>query len=468
MNGHSHGQAAPGATSGWLAFTAWDTALLISLLATLAGYALLARRKRGGAGSFDKKAAAAFVLGLAAVFTAASSSSMFLKEGSHLGYMAQLELMMSVAPPLLLLGLRPLLARMFERSGFAQPFSTIPAFTLGVWLLTLYAWHLPALHMLGMHSWLANPLQLASYAVAGLLFWGPLILTAEREAAMSAFAKLGYLALAQVGAGLLAAILIFHPQVIYAHGEITQPFGLSAMLDQKASGAAMMVVDMAVASTVAGWIVLRALSGTRWQRSLSASSLRETVSGGWRLGVPLGVILAGSALILGTAPTAQPSADDAPDDAAKVHLAPVGGSGVSGDAAFTATAGGVEVSLDVRGLPEPGASYLAHIHPGECAEDTAGDGHSHHGGHEHGHAASAGEIAHPLTPVVPESGRTGESTTFIDDLTIARLLSSDTGYHVNVHAQATGDGETPTLACGDPTDDEKSTAHDHEEEHHDH
>jgi hypothetical protein len=41
------------------------------------------------------------------------------------------------------------------------------------------------------------------------------------------------------------------------------PWGISALLDQRLSGAVMMVADMLVASTVAGWVILGALSGSR-------------------------------------------------------------------------------------------------------------------------------------------------------------------------------------------------------------
>ena len=494
MDGHPHEQAhaaheasgahdTAGTTSDWLAFTGWDAVLLAALLAALAGYVLLARRTRGGAEGFERRAAFAFALGLGAVFAAASSPLILLKEGSHLGYMMQLELMMSVAPPLLLLGLLPLLVPVSERSGSTNlsRSGSVPALTLGIWLATVYTWHVPALHMLGMHSWLANPIQLASYAVAGLLFWWPVVGTVGRPGEMSLLAKLGYLALAQVGAALLAALLIFYPEVIYAHGPITQPFGLSAIVDQKISGAVMMVVDMAVASTVAGWILLRALADAGWRESISlpASSFAEIAPSGRRIGVSLAVILLGCVLILGTAPTPRsPDAATAHNDSASeapagevpttVRLMPANDSGVSGTAAFYDAIGGVEVGLDVRGLPEPGATYLAHVHPGLCAgepeggseghaHDHRGDADDHHGDdadHAHGHHDQADEpaagIEHPLTPLVPKTGESASSTTFIEDTTVAKLFSGSPELYVNVHAAASGSCALPhTLACGD-------------------
>jgi cytochrome c oxidase assembly factor CtaG len=271
--GMGHAEAAEGL---WWFPAWWDAPLLVVLITMLAAYLFLlwrtSREERSGA---DKRSALAFILGLTVVFVGISSPFVFLRAGSHLGYMVQLELLMSLSPPLLLLGLRPVLGLLPEgrfTSGLSR-LSLVPALTLLIWLLVIYAWHIPTLHMMGRmgtYSQVVYPVQLASYVVAGLLFWWPIIGPVERFGGMRLPGKLGYLALAQVGAALLAALLIFYPHLIYDHGPITQPFGLSAMTDQKVSGVAMMVVDMMVASTVAGWLVLRSL-----ERSLLRTEVRQ-------------------------------------------------------------------------------------------------------------------------------------------------------------------------------------------------
>jgi putative membrane protein len=306
---HPHGGLGPTGDGPWWSLSQWDVLIAAALLAA---YLLSARHSRRRDGGLDGQAPLAWALGLAAMFVAASSPFAFLRESSHLGYMAQLELLMSLAPPLLLLGLRPawgFCLNLKERRfvGALWRIISMPALTLGVWLAIIYAWHLPTLHMLGMHSRVLYTIQLSSYVVAGLLFWWPVIAPAGDEAGMRPLGKLGYLALAQAGAGLLAAILIFYPRVIYAHGLVTEPFGLSALADQKLSGVAMMVVDMMVASTVAGWIALRGLANMDWRESLSlsASYRRRSASRGWTLGAPLAVILVGCGLILGSAPASQ-------------------------------------------------------------------------------------------------------------------------------------------------------------------
>ena len=54
------------------------------------------------------------------------------------------------------------------------------------------------------------------------------------------------------------------------------------------------------------------------------------------------------------------------DEVAKLTLEPANGSAVVGTATFTEVTDGIEVELDVSGLPKPGAVYLAHIHEGTC------------------------------------------------------------------------------------------------------
>jgi uncharacterized protein (DUF305 family) len=129
----------------------------------------------------------------------------------------------------------------------------------------------------------------------------------------------------------------------------------------------------------------------------------------------------------------------------KLDLAPTNGSGASGTATFADTARGVEVRLQLEGLPEPGTTYLAHIHPGTCV----GEGGNHP--HEHGdHGESAGgqdEIEYPLDPVEAGSGSGGSSETVLEGLTVEQLSSGEPMY-VNVHAEATGSEETPpSIAC---------------------
>lgn len=207
-----------------------------------------------------------------------------------------------------------------------------------------------------------------------------------------------------------------------------------------------------------------------WMLVLGAvMAVEKNVSWGRRIGVPLGVLLIGAGLALGTAQALQSPGETITGPTAEVSLTPTGGSGVRGVAAFADIPGGVEVELRAWGLPEAGAIYLAHLHRGSCAEDPEynADEHSHDHSDAHDHLSdrevgmSVGEIEHPLNPLVPESGD-ASSVTKIDGATVDRLFSGDPGYFVNVHAETSDAGELPTVACTDLREDgEKAIGHDH-------
>jgi len=135
------------------------------------------------------------------------------------------------------------------------------------------------------------------------------------------------------------------------------------------------------------------------------------------------------------------TAGDAPTEArtAVVPLRPVGGSGVEGEAVLEEIAGGVEVRLKLRNLPQPGTAYLAHIHEGTCA------GEAREGGTGHDEHAHGGGIEHPLSMVGADRRGVGSSRTLVWDVGLRELLSGPPR-HINVHAP--GSGNPPALACG--------------------
>ena len=128
-------------------------------------------------------------------------------------------------------------------------------------------------------------------------------------------------------------------------------------------------------------------------------------------------------------------------DDVKLDLRPEHDSGVSGTASFENISDGVVVKLDLRGLPKPNVFYLAHIHPGSCAEGEEveeahehgehaeeGEAHEHEEySHEHGE-----EIEYPLSQVKSDSEGDGSSTTTLRETSVDKLFSGEPK-HVNVH-----------------------------------
>jgi hypothetical protein len=143
---------------------------------------------------------------------------------------------------------------------------------------------------------------------------------------------------------------------------------------------------------------------------------------------------------------------------AKLDLRSEGDSGVSGSASFKDSSDGVVIKLELRGLPKPNTAYLAHIHPGTCAEE-AKEGHAHEQGEHPGEGegqeheeyvfghGEEGEISYALSQVKSNSEGRGSSTTAFGQISVDKLFSVEPKKHVMVHEA--GGGNPPILTCAD-------------------
>jgi len=119
-----------------------------------------------------------------------------------------------------------------------------------------------------------------------------------------------------------------------------------------------------------------------------------------------------------------------------VQLTPSRGSGVSGVATFSNAENGVEVTLQMRDLPEAGIKHINHIHAGgTCADDRAG---------------RTAPVTIPLETITAHNDGTGSATTTLKDISVAQLFGEDKGRFILLHAQTKkGKGVPPGIACGD-------------------
>jgi Cu/Zn superoxide dismutase len=146
-------------------------------------------------------------------------------------------------------------------------------------------------------------------------------------------------------------------------------------------------------------------------------------------GVALGVALLASLALGGTA-LAQGA------NSITLHLAPLGDSGVTGTAVLTNVEGGVEVKLEMNGLPEAGVEHINHFHGGgTCADVEAGN---------------MAPVTIPLDPVVANEDGTGSATTTIEDVTLDELQARDQKRFILLHAKTIeGEGVPPGISCVD-------------------
>jgi putative membrane protein len=169
--------------------------------------------------------AVASTAGIAVLLLVIASPAAHLDHHLLTAHMAQHLLLMLLAAPLILLGARP---------------TTLPQPPIAVcWLagsLTVIFWHIPAIFELAIESRFWHGLEQASFVIAGILFWRPVIDSSSWSAPI-------YLFLATLPCDALSGFLVFCGRVVYqpylsGHAGM---FGLSPLDDQALAGALMWV-----------------------------------------------------------------------------------------------------------------------------------------------------------------------------------------------------------------------------------
>jgi putative membrane protein len=170
-------------------------------------------------------------------------------------HMAQHEVLMVIAAPLLVLG-RPLIALLWAMPsrwraplarGVQSPpvatvwnFLTAPAVAVVVHALALWMWHLPSLYQATLRSEPVHALQHTSFIVTAALFWWALI--HGRYGRLGYGASVIYVFITSIHSGALGALLTFSPHLWYPiYQTRTAAWGLDAIEDQQLAGLIMWV-----------------------------------------------------------------------------------------------------------------------------------------------------------------------------------------------------------------------------------
>jgi hypothetical protein len=147
-------------------------------------------------------------------------------------------------------------------------------------------------------------------------------------------------------------------------------------------------------------------------------------------GFALGIAVLAAVVVVGGSTFAQGA------QGMSVQLTPSRASGVSGTATLEDVKGGVEVTLQMRDLPEPGIKHINHIHAGgTCADERAG---------------RTAPVTIPLKTITAQKDGTGSATTTIEDVSADELFGEDKERFILFHAKIKkGEGIPPGIACGD-------------------
>ena len=198
-----------------------------------------------------------FFFGLLAIWIALVSPVAAMDSHTLTAHMIQHLLLMTFAPPLILLG-EPLIALGPVRWPLPKPLARLlsqPAFCWLAAAAALVVWHVPAMFRLAMQSPAWHFVEQASFLVAGLLFWWPVIQPWPSVAQWPRWSMLLYLFLATLPCDVLSGFLVFSDRVAYPMYLCTpRSGGLSALQDQQCA-AALMWTCVTVVFLVAGTVL---------------------------------------------------------------------------------------------------------------------------------------------------------------------------------------------------------------------
>jgi len=240
----------------------------------------LGGRARVGGGKDQREEplrVAAFVAGLATIVIALDSSIDYYSDDLFWVHMTQHILLLTAAPPLILLGRpwprmwraiplrwRTPVGRSLVRARWTKPIRWI-AHPLPAWILfsaTIGVWHIPAAFNATLSNQAIHDLEHATFFFTGLLFWahvvdpGPL-----RRYQMNPLMQSAYLVGAMIVGWILAITLVLMPTVLYPHYAhlLHRPEAITALEDQQMAGGMMWVLGsisytIAVIIAFAHWV----------------------------------------------------------------------------------------------------------------------------------------------------------------------------------------------------------------------
>ena len=242
------------------------------LAASALAYAALVARRRRVRHRIAWRRLAAWFGGLAVIAIAVMSPlDSLADERSFAAHMVQHELLLTVAPLLLLMGLdaqllvpltrlviRPALRHSVTRRALRAV--TAPSLALGVWSITVLAWSIPAMVALAYRNDTIHNAEHLQLLLVGLLFWAVILAPFPSLHRPNTARKLTYLAIVCAVGAVVAAVLAFDPTILYRvpYAARRPWLGLSALTEQRLAAAIMMAIDMPAALAAAVWVVSRA------------------------------------------------------------------------------------------------------------------------------------------------------------------------------------------------------------------
>lgn len=201
---------------------------------------------------------AAFVGGLVTIVLALNSPIDIDAEELFWVHMTQHILLLTVAPPLILLGrpwprmwralplrTRTEIGRTLARSRWGLPVRRL-AKPVPAWIVfnaTIIAWHIPGAYDATLSSGTIHDVEHAMFFFAGLLFWAHVVDPGPLRPRLEWPMRIAYVVGAMIVGWIIAITLVLLPDPIYSHYALLthRPGGISALTDQQMAAGVMWV-----------------------------------------------------------------------------------------------------------------------------------------------------------------------------------------------------------------------------------
>lgn len=238
-----------------MSWTAWSLDPSLVYVALAAALYVLGSRGRDRPQPLQ---ALAFFAGLLTIVVALDSPIDGYADQLFWVHMVQHILLLTLAPPLVLLGRpwprmwralplgpRTAVARTLARSGWTSPLRAL-ARPLPAWILfnaTIVGWHIPGAYDATLTSGVVHVCEHVMFFFIGLLFWARVIDPGPLRPRLVWPMRIAYAASTMVVGWVLAITLVIVPHAIYGYYAAlsTRPGGISALTDQQIAAGVMWV-----------------------------------------------------------------------------------------------------------------------------------------------------------------------------------------------------------------------------------
>jgi putative membrane protein len=282
---HGHIAAGDDTLTDW--HWRWDVIFVLLVFGTLYLRGWARMRKMGGEARLSQLLS--YALALVAICCALLSPLDDLASYLLIAHMVQHELLMMIAPPLILLANPvPILVWGLGGSARLQAGNLLTRHSVirrardflgwmpvawSLYVVNLWAWHHPVLYQAALRDPWIHDVEHILFFLTALVFWWPVMRPVSRPAPIQDGVRIFYLFLAATQDGLLSGLIALSSKILYPHYETTlRLWDLTPREDQMGGGIVMFAAGM-VTYAVAILILVNSLLGEGWRSKSTKGTL---------------------------------------------------------------------------------------------------------------------------------------------------------------------------------------------------